>query len=245
MNDLELETLLRHARATGPRPGSKERLRGRILAAASGGALAIATSQTAAAAAAGTGAVVAGAGKAGSLGLGIVLCLAAGAAVGTAVSLPVVLRSQKPNSGLVEPAAPALPRGHVAQASSARRVETEAAPVVSVAPEPSAPAQALPGRAAPSAELAPSIQRETALLAQAQRALQRGEFALTLVWLDRHEREFPAGALAEEALCARVVAACSLGQEAGRIAAKTFARLYPNSPLLPRVSSACKNPDPP
>ncbi len=241
MKELDLETLMRDARATAPRPGSKERLRARILAVASGGALTLATSQASAAAVEGAG--VAGAGKAGSLGLSILACFAAGGAVGAFVAIPAVMLSQ-PHPRAVSLAASAVPSERVTLAPSVRTVQTSPAPVTSVAPESSSPGHEPVARVERAADRAPSIQRETALLAQAQQALQRGEFTLALVWLDRHQREFPGGALAEEALCARVIAACSLGQRDGRLAASTFARRYPKSPLLPRVNGACNNLDP-
>jgi len=88
----------------------------------------------------------------------------------------------------------------------------------------------------------PSIERETLLRSEAQRALQRGDAHAALSWLERYGAEFPRGALAEEALAARGVTWCSLGRrDLGERALRTFEQTYPGSPLLPRLQAACGN----
>ena len=85
-----------------------------------------------------------------------------------------------------------------------------------------------------------SIARETELLAGVQRAIQQGRPASALAMLNRYDKEFPAGALREEAIASRVVALCDFGRgdDAARWRAEFFRR-YPNSALSARVRAAC------
>ena len=79
-----------------------------------------------------------------------------------------------------------------------------------------------------------------ALIASAQGAIQRGDFATALAKLDEHQRTFPRGVLSEERTAARVVALCGAGRqgEARSLGAAFLAR-HPNSPLAPRVRGSC------
>jgi hypothetical protein len=81
---------------------------------------------------------------------------------------------------------------------------------------------------------------ETALLESARTALSQGDSTGALLLLERHEREFPQGALVEERLAAKVFALCGLGRraEASRTAAQLL-QASPNSPLRVRVLDSC------
>jgi RNA polymerase sigma-70 factor (ECF subfamily) len=85
-----------------------------------------------------------------------------------------------------------------------------------------------------------SLGPETALLESARTALGRGDASGAIALLERHEREFPAGALVEERLAAKVLALCSLGrrEEAARTASRLL-RLSPTSPLRARILDSC------
>jgi hypothetical protein len=100
--------------------------------------------------------------------------------------------------------------------------------------------ESVPAVSAPSKPPKASIARETALLAEVQRALTARQPGRALEALDRYTAECPTGLLYEEATASRVVALCSAGRvQDGRRWAEEFTRRYPNSPLASRVSSAC------
>jgi hypothetical protein len=234
MNDLEPGTraLLARVKNVGPEPGTKDRVRARVLRAA---VLGVVSAPMAAAAASGSSAL-----------FGPVLAaLCIGAAAGTVVSAVPLLISSETRDPLPSSSGSALratPRPPSA-------IGTAAAPAVQRAQEPPAPqpvenepSPPIPRRALGAAETGvPSIERETALLTEAQRALRRGDPGAALETLARYEREFPKGALAEEALAVRAVAACSRGDRVGgqRTLAE-LARRYPRSPLLARAEAACE-----
>lgn len=241
MNDSELDQLLGMARGTKPLPGAKARLRSRILAgAAVGGALGGATVR---AAATGKGSAVSLAGKsAGGLALAVFKWVGGGVALGVALASLASAVGQRPR----EPAA--VPRVAESTAPHAPGSVAVAAPFAST-PAPQAASAELrpeaPRARAPTAEVEPSlpsIERETQLLSQAQRALGRGDAQAALGVLARYDAEFPRGALSEEAAAARAVAACSLGRkEQARAALAAFRSSYPRSPLLRRVTTACSD----
>lgn len=89
-------------------------------------------------------------------------------------------------------------------------------------------------------EQAPSLSRETALLASAQRALGSGRAQLALQILEQYRAAFPEGALREEATGARILALCAVGRRIeGERERQAFLQIYPASPLAARVSAAC------
>jgi hypothetical protein len=89
----------------------------------------------------------------------------------------------------------------------------------------------------------PSIDEETRLIAVAHRALASGRANDALGALERYSREFPNGALQEEASGTRVLALCAAGRRVEGQAARTaFLRAFPNSPLSAHVTSACAPP---
>ena len=100
------------------------------------------------------------------------------------------------------------------------------------------------GRGAPSpaprAKPAANLNAEAKLLAEASGALGNGRAARALELLDKHERDYANGVLAEERTAARVLALCEIGRTAeARRQAELFLRSAPRSPLVPRVRSSC------
>jgi hypothetical protein len=78
------------------------------------------------------------------------------------------------------------------------------------------------------------------LLAEARAALRDGDPQRALRLTEQHAQRFGEGALAEEALAARILALCALGRrEQGRAGVAALERMAPNSPQLGRVRTAC------
>jgi hypothetical protein len=237
MNDPEVEDLLQLARATAPRSGAKARLRGQVLAAgATAVAIGTVTSQ-----AAGASALGAASNTGGGLFVSVLACLAGGAVGGY-----LVLAGVTPLLSPVPPkASPAVVRSPAPSAKLADVSVAPSAPVAVPAREPASFSVAVPV-AAPAASNAavPSIERETQLIADVQRALQRGDAEAALGELARYDAEFPRGALAEEASAARAVSWCKLGTKApARQALNEFRSHFSSSPLAARVSAACRSLD--
>ena len=91
-----------------------------------------------------------------------------------------------------------------------------------------------------SVELAPDVEGEVALLAEAQKALAAGQPARALQFLDEHASTYPRGALGPERAVARVIALCKLGNlAAARRDAAAFLRDAPTSPVSDRIRAAC------
>jgi hypothetical protein len=110
----------------------------------------------------------------------------------------------------------------------------------SAAPPPPLPP---PAPARSSHPAASDLEAEMAMLATAQAAIQRGDYATALAKLDEHQRTFPNGVLGEERTAARVVALCGAGRQAeARSLGAAFLARHPSSPLAPRVRSSCAAP---
>lgn len=138
---------------------------------------------------------------------------------------------------------PPPPVPTVAVPSASERVErVPAAPIDSVAPEPSAAAPVL--RRAPvrdAGQDAPSgsgLAREIELLDEARRAVQGGDVDAGLEALQRYARECDAAQLGHEATALRVQALQSSGRcgEARRVG-EAFLRSHPDSPVAKRIRS--------
>jgi len=100
------------------------------------------------------------------------------------------------------------------------------------------PAAPTIGRAAAARQIAraDSYDAELRWLDRARAAVARGDFTSALAGIARHEREFPAGKLAEERDALRIKALLGLGQgDKAKSAAAAFRRDFPKSALLPRV----------
>jgi hypothetical protein len=237
MNDPDLDQLLQRARLTAPPAGRQHRLRSRILAGAAAAGLgtvaarAVATSKASA--------VVAASAKSSGPLLSVLACVGGGVAVGLLVIGPALSnhrQSARPHAAQVvvvtEPSVP------VPETATPPEQTTLPATSADLARSRNPPGS--PPRSTSAAPHLPSIERETALLAEAQRALGRSDAAAALRVLDAYDREFPAGALAEEALAARAVSWCSLGRRSeGLRALEAFRTAYAASPLLARVTAAC------
>lgn len=237
MNDPEVEKLLQLARATAPRAGAKARLRTQVLAAgATGVAIGTVTGKAAGASALGA------ASKAGGGLLVSVLACVAGGAVGGYLLLAAVTPSFSPAP---PKAAPVVVRSPAPSAAPASVTVAQSAPVAAPAREPASISVAAPvAPPAASDAVVPSIERETQLIADVQRALQRGDAEAALGVLARYDAEFPRGALAEEASAARAVSWCKLGTKApARQALSAFRSNFSSSPLAARVSAACRRVD--
>jgi hypothetical protein len=227
MSEGTLSELLRRARGVSPPRDAKARMRARVLA------VAVATSTAAGRAAAGT-AEPAGTGVGKAAGQALVYALGGGV-VGLLVLGPLLIPERSP---------PAEQRGATPVMSSAAR-RAPAAAQTSTASE-RAPSQVSAESSAPRPlpslavdQLLPSIDRETALLGEAQRALRRGDARAALGWLERYDREFPKGMLREEAAAARAMGACSLPSANRAQLLAQFRARFGGSPLVPRVAAAC------
>jgi hypothetical protein len=121
---------------------------------------------------------------------------------------------------------------------------------------PAAPAPADPAAASPSAEPSESsrvgarsvaaapgndrLAEEVAILSQAERDLNAGNYQSALRVLDEHRHKFPNGTLAQERMAARVQALCGLGRVSeAQVALARLTRVSPNSPHQERAREAC------
>lgn len=88
---------------------------------------------------------------------------------------------------------------------------------------------------------ADSLPEEVRLLSRAEQQMNEGLAREALKTLADHERRFPAGALAEERMAARVQALCMLGRAAeARSDLARLGRAYPRSPQLERARQICR-----
>ncbi len=124
-----------------------------------------------------------------------------------------------------------------ARAAPARPANEPSPPAIVAAPSSPAP----PATTRAAARRAPGeLAAETALIASAQAATNRGQAGRALELLDQYERRFGGGALAEEHAAARVLALCSAGRRAAaRAEAAQFLARWPRSPQAARVRQAC------
>ncbi len=101
-----------------------------------------------------------------------------------------------------------------------------------------APRRAPPTPLAHAAE--PSLDSDIQLLRDVDAALRSGRAEAALRVLDDRRSHGSAGALVQERAASRVVVLCALRRtEEARAAASNFLRQWPDSPLTPRVRSAC------
>jgi hypothetical protein len=240
MDPFARELLDRARDAHDPAPGDQARVRAKL--AARIGAVALAAGATRA------GAKAAGMGSASwllKILLPVLLVLAAGGMLlrrdrseERPIVVPVVAATSPAASAAAMDVAAEAPLAQSAAAIAAP-VDSPPAPSASAAPAPvAAPARSNVPTAAASATS--SLEAEMALLASAQAAIQRGDYASALAKLDEHQRAFPGGVLGEERTAARVVALCGAGRQAeARALGVSFLARHPGSPLAPRVRSSC------
>lgn len=225
MSDLDLELLLQRARGTIPAHGAKTRLRSRVISAAAGGA-----ALTTAAHVAAKPALLAWLGSSKLVSLGI--SVAGGAAVGALVLAPLLWHREEPKQ---------RPTPSTAASSPVQVAETPSAHTLAESPSP-APLPSIRAtlpKPAPSQAAVPSIERETALLSEAQRALRSGGAQAALRILDSYDREIGRGVLSEEAAATRAISTCTLSKAGRASSLAAFRQAHPSSPLLPRVQAAC------
>jgi RNA polymerase sigma-70 factor (ECF subfamily) len=121
---------------------------------------------------------------------------------------------------------------------------TSAIPSLSVDALPRANAARATSSATAAASTPPlavdTLAREARLLADARRAVQRGDDQGALALLDEHARVFPNGWLANDRAVEHVVVLCNMGRRADAVhEARTFLDGRPESPLTRRVATSC------
>jgi hypothetical protein len=173
----------------------------------------------------------------------VLLMAAAVAVAGLAAAGAGIFENRKPEAPSVQGAAPASP-------GSVVRVAPK--PVVAIAAEPppntdAPPAEPHPAPAAPTessrAPNASSYALELQLLEPARSSIARGDFGGALSAIQRHQREYPHGQLAEEREALRVRALWGSGQKAAaESAAAVFRKRYPRSGLLSWMKGAVTPP---
>jgi hypothetical protein len=223
--------LLTDARATGVPASSKARVRHAVAASVAAG-----ISTAAVEAALATSAAAGTAGSAAGHGVMTALAVWGGAGIATGVAVTAasvaLLRPAPRESARPTPSVAARPkRSSTASATAAPGVRAPPAPpVTSTASAPDAVVQLRH----------PGVAEELSLLAEARAALRDGDPERALALTQQYEQRFGEGALAEEALAARILALCALGRrEQGRAAVAALERTAPNSPQLPRARAAC------
>jgi hypothetical protein len=114
-------------------------------------------------------------------------------------------------------------------------------PVPSPSSAPSSISEALPPPSPPAIAIASTtLEAETRLVHAGLAALHGGDAVRALAFFDEHARSYPNGVLAEERDVERIEALCTLGRsDAVRVAASTFLRAHPGSPLVQRVRASC------
>jgi hypothetical protein len=226
--------LLDAARRAGPSASARERGKARLLAGLGAGSAATAASVVAKATLLG-----------GSAGSGVAVSTVASAllvGMGLGVSVMVAAIRLTPSEPPRPVATQHAPRTATpAQVSSARAVASAAQRSDEPALLPNA-RKLTDNRGLPAAdEGAPSLSRETAMLASAQKALGSGQAQVALETLEKYRVSFPEGALREEAAGARILALCELGRQSeGERERQAFLSAHPTSPLSARVSAACQ-----
>ncbi len=166
-------------------------------------------------------------------------------------------RAAQPTTPTGGPAAISHAASRFAGATDIHPAVANAAPLDTAATAPVAPGNAetlglapvvptatgTSGMAVASSPSPSSLLAETELIRAGLAALHVADPARALALFDQHEREFPAGILADERDVERIAALCDLGRRAdARTRASSFLRRRPNAPLTGRVLSSCGNP---
>jgi hypothetical protein len=121
-------------------------------------------------------------------------------------------------------------------------ISVESLPSANIArPPASAPAKpSEPASAEANPPTSETLEKEARLLAEARRAVQRGDAAQGLALLDEHARTFPNGFLASDRAAEHIVVLCGLGRHDEAVReAKTFLAGRPEGPLTRRVTMSC------
>ncbi len=150
---------------------------------------------------------------------------------------PQVIVAEAPAPApIVEPSPPPLPEPAPAPILKPRAIRLTPPP-----PPPPAPLVEQPAPK-PVPSVLPTA-RELSVLRSALDHIDALEWNEGLAFLDRHDVEFPDGALRDEAAVLRVLALCGLEQVSAAfdVAAQVRARA-PKSPALARLSTSCVSP---
>jgi hypothetical protein len=114
------------------------------------------------------------------------------------------------------------------------QIATAPPPVAIVSPPPQPPRVTTPAPTTPAPQS--SLREESRLLEGARDALRRGDVQGALAALDAEGKRFPNGVLDQERRTLLVGALAASGDKARAAEeARAFERIYPSSPLLPRV----------
>lgn len=149
---------------------------------------------------------------------------------------PVIAETNPAPREVTTATTPAIPSISVDSLPSANVVPRGATPgpiaLATASPEEPAPA--------PSAPAADTLEKEARLLAEARRAVQRGEGTRALALLDEHARDYPKGWLASDRAAEHIAVLCSLGRRDEAVReAKVFLEGRPKGPLTRRVTMSC------
>jgi hypothetical protein len=251
----ELASLLRQARpGVEPPAEAKEAVLAFVAANAVAGGAAGLAAGAASAATRGAGAGASVASRTGAAGLwalfkgsfgvgGIVLGVAVGAA-GHAAYVAAAAPSAAPASAL--PVTSATPVG--SPVVGPPKPAWTAVPTVSSAPTTGTVPTATPRGEASGAERGrdTSLAAERAIIDMARTAVARGQGEPALAAVDRHEREFPHGRLAEEREWLAIQALVLTGaRDAAKQRAARFRDGFPRSLMLPALDQVLSPPSPP
>jgi hypothetical protein len=174
----------------------------------------------------------------------LVAWLAGDALVGDATTQPPAAKDAAQHDATTDPAqGEARPRSTARGSDDAPAELPAATRIASAAPPSSPPPRPRPASApaavsepAPAAaDASDATAREAALLHDARRALDDGATEDARALLDRHGREFPRGALAQERWMLQVRADCSLDVARARATAAAFRAAFPGAAAAARL----------
>jgi hypothetical protein len=189
--------------------------------------------------------------KAGKAGMPLLMKLLAAGAVGAGTLGTATYLITKPEPAQVTETAPPpaveANRGAGKPRVAPKPAEETPAPAEAVAAAETAaePKVAPEVRRAPQSAPAPasSISDEIRVLDQARRAIASGDNAAAKRALEEHRRQYPKGALAEEAVLLQIESLVKQGKRgAAKSLAARFRASHPNSPHLRRIESVLAEP---
>jgi len=190
--------------------------------------------------------------KAGKAGMPLLMKLLAAGAVGAGTLGTATYLITKPEPAKVTETAP--PPAVEARGASKPRVTPQPAEEAPAPAEPVVAAEtATEPRVAPEVRRAPSpqstpapassISDEIRVLDEARRAIASGDNAAAKRALEAHRRQYPKGALAEEAVLLQIESLVKQGKRgAAKSLAARFRASHPNSPHLRRIESVLAEP---
>ena len=191
--------------------------------------------------------------KAGKAGMPLLMKLLAAGAVGAGTLGTATYLITKPPPAPITETAPATVTETTGRSGKARVTPKQAeAPAPA---EPVAGAEASEPKVAPEVRRSPapspqsspapasSISDEIRVLDQARRAVAAGDSVAAKRALDQHRRQYPKGALAEEAVLLQIESLARQGKRGqAKSLAERFRASHPNSPHLRRIESVLAEP---